>query len=337
MMMKPIFPLLLLFWSPVLAPLLSHYPENFEKPLAKIAFGSCNRQNLPQPIWPVIQKAQPDLWIWSGDCVYVDSPNESVITRKFSLQYENANYKNFRETVPIIGTWDDHDFGENNSGKWFQSKGITQSKFLDFLDEPVDSPRRQQKGVYTSYTYGPIGKQVKILLLDNRYHADIPGPEGDLLGDSQGGWLEDELATSQAQVHLIVSGTQILHEEHRYEKWANFPRSRERLLKLIKESRVPGAILISGDRHIHEIAIKDDSETPYPLYEVTSSGLTHSYSSFPGEPNKYRVGEVFSEKGFGMMEIDWTGKTPSVHLQIRDERNEVQREVTISLEILSTP
>ena len=38
-----------------------------------------------------------------------------------------------------------------------------------------------------------------------------------------------------------------------------------------------------------------------------------------------------------MMEIDWAGKTKSVHLQIRDERNEVQREVTISLENLSEP
>ena len=123
----------------------------------------------------------------------------------------------------------------------------------------------------------------------------------------------------------------------RYEKWANFPRSRTRLLRLVKESRAPGVIFISGDRHIHEIALKDDSETPYPLYEVTSSGLTHSYSSFPGEPNKYRLGKVFPDKGFGVMEIDWAGKATSVYLQIRDERNEVQREVTISLENLSEP
>tara|TARA_B000000557_G_scaffold240068_1_gene218640 strand:+ start:351 stop:1358 length:1008 start_codon:yes stop_codon:yes gene_type:complete len=328
---------LLLFSSLALPELFSHYPENFERPLTKIALGSCNRQNLPQPIWPVIHKTQPDLWIWSGDCVYVDSPNETVISRKFDLQYKNANYKDFRKAIPIVGTWDDHDFGENNSGKWFQSKSITQSKFLDFLDEPVDSPRRQQKGVYTSYTFGPIGKQVKILLLDNRYHASIPGPDGDILGDSQWDWLEDEFDESKAQVHLLVSGTQILHEEHRYEKWSNFPHSRNRLLKLIKESQTPGAILISGDRHIHEIAVKDDSETPYPLYEVTSSGLTHSYSSFPGEPNKYRMGKVFSEKGFGMIEIDWAKPKALISLQIRDERNEVKREVTIPLDELAKP
>lgn len=336
-MIKSVFTLLLFFSGPVLVPLLSHYPENFERPLTKIAFGSCNRQNLTQPLWTTISNAKPDLWIWSGDCVYVDSPNENVIIRKFDLQYDNENYSVFREEIPIIGTWDDHDFGENNSGKWFQSKSITQAKFLDFLDEPAASQRRKQQGVYTSYAFGSTGKQVKILLLDNRYNADIPGPKADLLGEDQWQWLETELANSQAQVHLIVSGTQVLHEEHRYEKWANFPKSRKRLLKLIRDSQAPGVIFISGDRHIHEIAVKNDSETPYPLYEVTSSGLTHSYSSFPGEPNKYRIGKVFSDKGFGMMEIDWAGKTPSVHLQVRDEWNEVQREVTIPLDRLSRP
>jgi len=332
--MKSVFASLALFIATINTPLPGHYPDDFSAPLTRIAFGSCNRQNLPQPIWPVIASAQPDLWIWGGDCVYVDSPFEDVIIRKFDLQYNNANYKTFREKIPIVGVWDDHEYGENNSGKWFQSKTITQSEFLDFLDEPPTSPRRKREGIYASYAFGPIGKQVKVLFLDNRYHADIPGPDADLLGAAQWQWLESELANSQAQIHLIVSGTQIFQEEHRYEKWANFPRSRKRLLKLIKESLVPGAILISGDRHIHEIAVRDDAETPYPLYEVTSSGLTHSYSSFPGEPNKYRVGTAFSEKGFGMMEIDWTGRTPSVHLQIRDERNEVQREVTIYLENL---
>lgn len=335
--MKLSFLLAVLIASATVHPLFSHYPNDFEQPLNTIAFGSCNRQNLPQPIWSDIEKAKPNLWIWSGDCVYVDSPNKEVITRKFEFQYNNPNYKAFRDKVPIIGTWDDHDFGENNSGKWFQSKELTQEKFLDFLDEPQDSQRRHRKGVYTNYTFGPAGKQVKILLLDNRYHADIPGPDGDLLGNVQWSWLENELANSRSQIHLIVSGTQILHEEHRYEKWANFPRSRTRLLRLVKESRAPGVIFISGDRHIHEIALKDDSETPYPLYEVTSSGLTHSYSSFPGEPNKYRLDKVFPDKGFGVMEIDWAGKATSVYLQIRDERNEVQREVTISLENLSEP
>lgn len=40
---------------------------------------------------------------------------------------------------------------------------------MEFFEEPSDSPRLQREGVYASYTYGPKGKRVKIILLDGRY------------------------------------------------------------------------------------------------------------------------------------------------------------------------
>ena len=73
-----------------------------------------------------------------------------------------------------------------------------------------------------------------------------------MLGAEQWQWLETELRNSTVQIHLIVSGIQILPEEHKYEKWANFPQSRRRLLRLIGETGVPGVILLSGDRHLAE-------------------------------------------------------------------------------------
>ena len=102
---------------------------------------------------------------------------------------------------------DDHDFGVNDGGADFAQKDVSQGLFLDFLGVPKDSPRRAQHGVYTSYTFGPIGRQVKILLLDARYHRPPPGSDGDILGEAQWNWLETELHQSQAQLHFIASGT----------------------------------------------------------------------------------------------------------------------------------
>ena len=48
------------------------FPDDFAKPLDVIAFGSCNRDELPQPLWPVIAEENPDLWIWAGDNIYAD-------------------------------------------------------------------------------------------------------------------------------------------------------------------------------------------------------------------------------------------------------------------------
>ena len=43
------------------------------QPLSRIAFGSCCKQPLPQPIWGTILASKPELWIWSGDMVYADT------------------------------------------------------------------------------------------------------------------------------------------------------------------------------------------------------------------------------------------------------------------------
>ena len=38
-----------------------------DRVVSRIAFGSCNSQDKPQPLWSSIQEENPDLWIWTGD------------------------------------------------------------------------------------------------------------------------------------------------------------------------------------------------------------------------------------------------------------------------------
>jgi alkaline phosphatase D len=169
--------------------------------------------------------------------------------------------------------------------------------------------------VYASYTFGPPDALAKIILLDTRYHREQPGPDSDMLGAKQWAWLESELEDNGASLNLIVSSVQVVASEHRHEKWANFPRSRARLLGLISRFDVLGAVLVSGDRHIGEISVEREG-TPYPLYDITASGLTHSWTNFPGEPNSRLVSRVVSERHFGGMVITWQDDTVQVELEL---------------------
>lgn len=75
--------------------------------------------------------------------------------------------------MPVIGTWDDHDFGKNDGDKHFEKKDYFRKLYLDFLDEPEDSIRRTRKdGLYESYYIGEE-KKVKAILLDVRYNRDF--------------------------------------------------------------------------------------------------------------------------------------------------------------------
>jgi len=297
--------------------------------IERLAFGSCNKQYKDQPIWNAIATFDPQVWIWLGDNIYGDSEDPSVLEEKWNQQKTKPEYQQVLSKAKIIGTWDDHDYGVNNGGKEFAIKADAQKLFLDFLDVPADSPRRKQEGVYWSHTFGPDGQKVAILLLDIRYFRDKPKTDGDILGDAQWKWLEEQLKNSDAQLHFIASGTQILPTDHRFEKWSDYPASRERLLALIAKYQVPGVVFLSGDRHISEITRSTSDVLPYPIYEVTASGMTHFWNNFPGEENSRRVGEVFADFNFGTAEIDWDKE--GLTLAIRNLEGEPVRQVKLSM------
>ncbi len=302
--------------------------------LHKIAFGSCNRQNLPQPMWRKILEEKPELWIWMGDAIYADTQDMGIMSRKYNQQLNQPEYAGFLATgTPIIGTYDDHDFGANDAGKEYPKKAEAKQYFLDFLNEPKDSPRRNQPGIYTSYRFGPEGKRVKVILTDTRYNRESPGAEADILGKEQWIWLEKELSTLDSELLVLVSGTQILPFEHDFEKWANFPKAREKLLGLLSASAYKNIILLSGDRHLGEL-----SQLKLPsgkvLWEATSSGLTHSYRDYTPKRNKnsLRSGDVLARLNYGVLNIDWESSKPHVDLEVRDINKQSILKQTIELQ-----
>ena len=159
------------------------------------------------------------------------------------------------------------------------------------------------------------GHTVEVILLDTRYfRSDLTeGTEGrrydpnydetaTMLGDTQWDWLSHRLTTSTADLILLVSSIQFLSSEHGYEKWQNLPHERERLISLLNQVDQP-IMVLSGDRHISEWSVlkTEDKE----IIDFTSSGLTHSYENFSGEPNALRRGEVVSVPSYGLLDIDW--------------------------------
>jgi alkaline phosphatase D len=307
----------------------------------KIAFGSCNRQNLPQPLWDVIAQDQPDLWIWLGDNIYGDANDMAVLKAKYDLQLQQEGYKKFTAQVPVIGTWDDHDFGRNDAGKSYPFKKASQQLALDFLKEPANSARRQQEGIYTAYDYQLKKKMVKVLLLDIRYHQDslqrdstkqyIPNTEGDILGEAQWQWLENQLRTSTADVHIIGSGIQIIPDQHPFEKWGNFPNARQRLFDLLVKTQAKGVLLLSGDRHTGEVSKLEVAGLDYPLYEITSSGLTHSSVNKTSEYNPYRVGPLVNQKHYGLFRFREKGRKIAVEVDLKGEQGQSYHQEKIKI------
>ena len=144
-----------------------------------------------------------------------------------------------------------------------------------------------------------------------------------------------------AELRIIGSGVQIVADEHGSEMWGNFPRERQRLFRLIRETGAEGAVLISGDRHLSEISrlAADRPDSPgYPLFDLTSSSLyapsgnfRKSGVRFANEINSYRVGLTYFDVNFGAIQIDWDQPDPVVRLQVRDEKGGVVMQQRLAL------
>jgi alkaline phosphatase D len=320
---------------------------NEETVLTRIALGSCAKQNLPQPIWDPILAAEPDLFIFLGDNIYGDSKDMDVISRKYSQLAAKPGFQKLRATVPILATWDDHDYGADDSGVEYPMKVKTQKLFLDFFNEPLESTRRKTEGIYDAKIFGSKGKRVQIILLDTRYFRGplkpkprVPGkgtrylPSEDtsvtMLGEKQWGWLEDQLRTP-AEVRIIASSIQVISEEHDSEKWMNLPHERIRLYQLIYDTAAAGVIFVSGDVHRGELSMMDGG-AGYPFYDLTCSGLTQvTKVKLEDWTNRYRVGTVDWTTSFGTIEFDWESVDPVIRLQIRDDVGEVSLQKKIHL------
>ena len=140
-----------------------------ETTLSRIAFGSCARQDQPQPIWDAVVAARPQLFILLGDNIYADTDDMNVLRAKYQILANQPGFKQLKQTCPLLATWDDHDYGANDSGAEYPKKAESQQVFLDFFGAPANDPRRTRPGVYSAQTFGPPGRRVQIILLDLRY------------------------------------------------------------------------------------------------------------------------------------------------------------------------
>ncbi|KAJ0987148.1 hypothetical protein J5N97_005504 [Dioscorea zingiberensis] len=337
--------------------------------VSRIAFGSCSHQSYPQPIWDAVIDFDPQLFIHLGDNIYGDNKrpfrmfgkertigpwknvprfypsSEQEMEKKYEIAKQVPGYSRLRKKAQIIGTWDDHDYGLNDAGKEFSGKISSQRLLLDFLDEDEDSPRRKQAGVYASYLFGPKGKQIKVILLDTRYHRDPMGSDGSILGDSQWVWLEKELKGPGSELTIIASSIQVVSNLSAttgplfgMESWGRFPNERKRLFRLITDTKRNGVLFISGDVHFGEIT-RYDCGSEYSLYDITSSGLTQAVEAAVPPPFAFVVRFLawltpstmrvygpkcryrsctYGQPNFGAIEIQWDATPQIVKVGVRD-------------------
>jgi len=306
--------------------------------LTRIAFGSCNQEHLSQDYWTVIGRENPQAFLFIGDNVYGDTgwTGDAALTslrESYALQSTHPQFQAFRAAVPMLATWDDHDYGLNDAGGSFALKGWAETIFETYWGSSDEV--RARPGVYDSLIVGPEGQRTQIIMLDTRYFRSdmarmewsrerpplgvyLPNEDEDatVLGAEQWAWLQQELA-KPADLRVIVSSYQVLTEAHNYESWENFPHERERLLEMIGARNGGGVVMLSGDRHAGGIYTEEVNGED--LWEITSSSLNFAFGNTADntarEPDPRRVTDFIAEENYGLIDIDWRGRSLTMVLK----------------------
>ncbi|MCB1319320.1 MAG: alkaline phosphatase family protein, partial [Leptospiraceae bacterium] len=189
-------------------------------------FGSCWKPGASgdQALDRIVELS-PDMFLWLGDNIYGDTTDMTAMRASYESKKQTASYERFlRAEIPVLATWDDHDYGENNQGRYYTRRAESQQEFARHFDLPADDPRRRhQEGVYNARLFPARNgsASVHVILLDGRYHRSptfnqygaCEGNASSFLGSEQWDWLMRELRRP-ADIKIIASGIQVLPPLH---------------------------------------------------------------------------------------------------------------------------
>jgi alkaline phosphatase D len=310
----------------------------------------------------------------------------SDVAEAYAAQLRDFDgYRRLVARVPVLGVWDDHDAGTNDQDRHVREdwKAQSQQLLLDFLGVDMRDERRGYEGVYSAVSLGggELGgggggggaraPLLQLVLLDNRFHRDRYetsfGPlalprlaaarRQDMLGAEQWRFLERELARGApggerpADVLVIGAGLQIvsLGDPWVAESWSKLPQSRARLLALLALHNRSRVVFASGDVHFGEISRLDCAFLGYPLYDLTTSGLTHSWAgplkravvgwsmlsstrvagAAVSEASRSWLGGPgwTNEKNFGELDLEWERREVSLRVLGVDGSTQLEQRV----------
>ena len=276
----------------------------------RLAFVSCSSDEYLSeqgPMWRSLIASRPNLLIMLGDNVYVDRPrwthpkiSARYIWQRYVETRNNLDIYKSAHLIPALATWDDHDYGKNNTDKDFPLKQQSAEIFRSmYAQDPLIPEIKHGVGVATYFA--AFGQ--KFFLLDNRSFRSCKWPwcwPQQHWGEDQFSWVLDNIGTSKDPVWLL-NGSQFFGGYRT--GWSfegNHNQRFRKVLARLKQSSAP-ILFASGDLHYSELMRIEPQRLGYTSYEITSSSI-HSKPRSPRSGNHRRIAST-GELNFVVVDV----------------------------------
>lgn len=273
-----------------------------------LAFGSCaSDSRFPsQPIWSRIVDDGAGAVVLLGDTPYIDSTDLGIQRSRYQEFYDVPELRAALAVVPFYATWDDHDFGRNDTDGRLEGKANSRQAFIEYHANP--SYGRTREGVYTSFRRGPV----EVFILDTRWFAGTePSPvdpnKPTLLGRAQWAWLRDSLAASSAPFKVLACGMvwNGAVRPNKPDHWMAYAHEREALFRYIGDEGVAGVVLVGGDVHrTRAMRYPTASSAGYDITELITSPLANRVIEAANAPSPDLLFDIGDEQTYLRLTAD---------------------------------
>ena len=238
-----------------------------------LAFGSCASSE-SSSIWTRMKDEGADGVVLLGDTPYIDVTDLDRVRDAYRRFSSIPPLAETLRSIPFWSTWDDHDFGRNDSDGTLPGKENSRRGFMNYRPNPTFG--HDDQGIYTKFRYGPI----EVFLLDTRWFSRTEKSWADpskptLLGKRQWEWLKAGLLASDATFRILACGM-IWDDKKNTESddWGTYMHERQALQSWLGDNRVEGVVLIGGDIHVSRLLKYDTVEqVGYPIYQFITSPM----------------------------------------------------------------
>ncbi len=266
--------------------------------------------------WEIFEKMttqESDFMLWMGDNLYLlfgEWNSQQKIFEKYLRYRSQKHLQAFMSSTVQFSTWDDHDFGPNNSDSSFENQHLTRKAF-DMFWANFESPSK--KGIYYQYTWSDCD----FFVLDGR---SFRVQDSVLYGKEQLGWLKEGIKNSRASFKFIIGGSQFLSET-KAEDWSDIPFEKEDFISFLKDNHENNVVFISGDRHFSDLTLIE--EDGFRLFEITASPLTSPPYPFPISKNPNRIKNSWVKKrNFVQIQYFYSSKSSHIKIDIKGKKKD---------------
>ena len=281
----------------------------------KIAFSSCGDfRAADQRAFPAIIAEKPLAFIHMGDLHYSDT--NSTVAEDYRVNYDqvlgHAVQGPLFRAMPVIYTWDDHDYAGNDSDSTAAGRGTARSAYRERVPHYPIGPGDGTIG--QAFTIG----RVRFIMTDLR-SAAVPASLRESstktkLGSAQKAWLKQELINARDNAFPLIVWVSthpwIAPAKLGDDSWAGYATERAEIANFLRDNRVSNVAIISGD--MHGLAFDDGTHSDYatgggaPITVLHGAALTQPPSTKGGP---YSGGVVPGSAQYGVLEVFDNGGT----------------------------